>query len=705
MFSQKSVNINNTNSFLYSDPAYLKELKQRSDRKIAELYKEDLRKISLIDYIKEAWHIVVPNRPFVNSWSIEAIADHLEAVSKGEITRLLINIAPRHSKSLLCSVFWPTWEWTHNPYSQWITLSYGLNLSIRDATKSRRLIQSKWYQDNWSKAFTFAFDQNVKSRYENSLQGHRVSSAMLASMTGENADRILIDDPHNVADIESDTIRESTIDAYDLAISTRLNDVKTGTIVVIGQRLHEQDLFAHLLDQGGFEHLSLPSEYDRTRHCTTTVKTSKNKIYTNPNTGTFSDPRTQDKELLAPERFDQSAIDKAKKVLQPLGYAAQHDQNPTPATGVLFNIDNFNKIDPLLIPFNLRKHRHWDLAATVPKNGSDPDYTVGVLMGIDDTNNRFFVLDVQRFRLEPAMAQARILKTAQEDGLSVSITVEEEKASAGKHVAASWTTGLLKGFVFTGQPIQGDKVARARAYAAQVNARNVYIPNNAEWWFEYAKEMKSWPNVKHKDQGDGSSGAFNELTKGNVININSNSIITHEITDTGITIVNGKNPGQSFTFQSLRDIGFISFSSGSFSISRIWLDPNGNRHIAECWRRTTHLSDAFENAHRIHNKRNFEIFGIDQKLFEQMESEINRVIENHLEDKNPLPLYPIELEADRAMRQRTALESGLLTQRITASSFIQRQGHVWSQILDFNSVEDDARDAIAGGLILAERSF
>lgn len=704
MLSQKQVNINNPNTYLYSNSSYLKELKQKTDRKIAELYKEDLPKLDLIDYIKEGWKIVVPNRPFINSWSIEAIAEHLQAVSKGEITRLLINIAPRHTKSLICSVFWPTWEWTQNPYTQWLTLSYGLNLSIRDARKSRLLIQSNWYQQNWSKAFTFAFDQNVKSRYENNLQGHRVSSAMLASMTGENADRILIDDPHNVADIESETIRQSTIDAYDLAISTRLNDANKGSIVVIGQRLREDDLFGHLLAQGGFEHLCLPSENDLSRRCFTSVKTTKGKIYTDPVTGTFRDPRTKEKELLSPERFDEKAIEKAKKVLQPIGYAAQHDQNPTPPTGVLFNTDKLVKINPSLIPFDLRKHRHWDLASTVPKNGSDPDYTVGVLMGIDDTNNRFFVLDVVRFRLEPAQAQVKILKTAQDDGLSVSITVEEEKASAGKHVAAAWTTGLLKGFIFTGQPIQGDKVARARAFAAQMNAGNVYVPSDALWLFDYVKELKPWPNTRHKDQGDGSSGAFNELTKNNVM-INPTNIITFEITDSGITIVNGKNPGFSIQFKDLRDIGFISYSEGHFSISRIWLDASGNRHIVECLRRKTHASDALELIHKLHGKRPFEIFGIDQKLYDSLESEINQSLDKHLSDTNPLPLYPIELETDRAMRQQTAIQSGLMTQRITASSFIQRQGNVWSQILNMNSVEDDARDSIAGALILAEKSY
>ena len=171
---QHSININNPNTYLYSDSSFLKEIKEKSDRRIAELYKKDLRKITLIDYIKEAWHVIIPKKPFVNNWSIEALAEHLEAVSRGEITRLFVNIPPRHSKSLVCSVFWPTWEWTFAPQTQWLTLSYGLNLSIRDAIKSRRIIQSQWYQKYWSKAFTFAFDQNVKSRYQNRSEERRV---------------------------------------------------------------------------------------------------------------------------------------------------------------------------------------------------------------------------------------------------------------------------------------------------------------------------------------------------------------------------------------------------------------------------------------------------------------------------------------------------------------------------------------------------
>src|SRR5215470_2701668 len=149
---------------------------------------------SLGEFVRQAWHVVEPATPFVANWHIDAIVEHLEAVSRGEIRNLLINVPPRHMKSLLVSVFWPCWEWIHWPHRRWLYSSYAAQLSIRDSLKCRRLIESRWYQANWSSRFTLTSDQNQKSRFENDKSGYGLSTSVGGAATGEGGDRVICDD-------------------------------------------------------------------------------------------------------------------------------------------------------------------------------------------------------------------------------------------------------------------------------------------------------------------------------------------------------------------------------------------------------------------------------------------------------------------------------------------------------------------------------
>src|ERR1700730_12559981 len=126
----------------------------------------ELAERNLRDFVRSAWHVVEPNTLFMDGWHIDAIADHLEAITRGKIRNLLINVPPRHMKSLLVSVFWPCWEWLRCPQRRWLFSSYGASLSIRDSVKCRRLIESPWYQTNWGDRFSLTGDQNAKARFE-----------------------------------------------------------------------------------------------------------------------------------------------------------------------------------------------------------------------------------------------------------------------------------------------------------------------------------------------------------------------------------------------------------------------------------------------------------------------------------------------------------------------------------------------------------
>ena len=214
------------------------------------------------DFIRQAWHVLEPATPYIHGWHIDAMCEHLEAVTRGWIRNLLINVPPRHMKSLAVSVFWPCWEWTQHPERRWLYASYAQSLSIRDSLKCRRLIESDWYQAHWGQVFQLRGDQNQKMRWENDKTGYRLASSVGGSLTGEGGDRLVADDPHNIQQRESDTIREGVLQWWDEVMSTRLNDPKTGAKVLVMQRLHERDLSGHVLEQGGWEHLCLPAEYE-----------------------------------------------------------------------------------------------------------------------------------------------------------------------------------------------------------------------------------------------------------------------------------------------------------------------------------------------------------------------------------------------------------------------------------------------------------
>jgi hypothetical protein len=228
---------------------------------LAEIEQEQASR-SLREFVRQAWAVIEPSTPFVPGWHIDAIVEHLEAVTLGQIRKLLINVPPRHMKSLLVSVLWPAWEWIRFPERRWLYSSYAAQLSIRDSVKCRCLIESPWYQQRWSDRYALTGDQNTKGRFENDKSGYRLSRSVGGAATGEGGDRVVSDDPHNVQEAESDSIRKGTTDRFDVVMSTRVNDPRTAAMIIVMQRCHQRDLSGHVLEQGGWEHLCLAAEYE-----------------------------------------------------------------------------------------------------------------------------------------------------------------------------------------------------------------------------------------------------------------------------------------------------------------------------------------------------------------------------------------------------------------------------------------------------------
>ena len=260
--------------------------------------------------------------------------EHLVAITRGDeldsgqlYNRLLINVPPGTMKSLLVGVFWPAWEWgpQNLPHHRFVCASHSLDLSIRDGLRMRRLVTSEWYQERWGDRVALTGDQNQKTKFENTATGFRQAAAS-GSITGARGDRVVIDDPHSVDGANSDAMRDTTVQWFKEAVPTRLNNPDRSAIVVVMQRLHQGDVSGVILDeQLGYDHIMLPMEYDPARAGSTLLG--------------LDDPRTENGELLFPERFSAEVVARDKKVMGPYASAGQFQQEPTPRGGGIIKPD------------------------------------------------------------------------------------------------------------------------------------------------------------------------------------------------------------------------------------------------------------------------------------------------------------------------------------------------------------------------------
>jgi predicted phage terminase large subunit-like protein len=483
---------------------FLQRLRETGDERRAP-------SLSLHEFAIAAWPVLEPGRTFSDNWHIRVICEHLEAATRGEIRNLVINMPPRHMKSLLVGVFWFAWEWTFNPSTRWLCASYAQPLATRDSLKCRRLITSPWYTDTFG-AIALVGDQNQKTRFENDRTGYRIATSVDGTGTGEGGDRIVVDDPHNVRKAESEQQRTTAVDWWFQTMSTRANDEATAVRVVVMQRLHERDLTGEILSRElGYEHLCIPARYETDRVITTTLQRARADI---------RDPRRVDREPLHPARYDDARLALLENELGAYGTAGQLQQRPAPREGGMFKATGLRTRDEMDVPYvaprgtDVKYVRHWDLGGSSQKTG---DRTVGLLMA-KTTDGRYHVVDIAKGRWAPEERNARIRQTGTADqqvysyvpqriergiGLSVEVTAEIVRQCAGvpiEEVSA-----------------RGDKTTRADPFASQCNGGNVRIIE-APWNREFIDECLMFgPGCEHDDQVDAASGAFAFLAGGDSV--------------------------------------------------------------------------------------------------------------------------------------------------------------------------------------------
>lgn len=511
---------------------------------------------SLSEFIRQAWHVVEPAQPYVHNWHIDFISAHLQAVTEGEINRLLINVPPGMMKSLLVNVFWPAWEWIKNPGYRYICTAHSQNLAIRDSTKMRRLVQSDWYRDRWGDIVRLTGDVNAKTKFENTATGFREAVAF-ESMTGVRGDRVTIDDPHSVDSAMSDIQRQSTIETFLEAVPTRLTNPASSAIVVIMQRLHVDDVSGIILEKNlGYTHVMLPMEFDPNRKCVTDLG--------------YEDPREEENELLFETRFPREVVERDKVVMGPWAVAGQFQQTPTPRGGGIIRrewwqlwdeetarangVSNANKYPPMdyivasLDGAYTAKQENDPSALTVwgvwqrggqsarrilSRSGEVADIlddrdTVPSLMLMHAWEKRLPIHGTELER-EPNEPEFMFQKRVRENWGLVEWVIDTcnrynvdmlliESKGPGLSVAQeikrlnrvnTWGVHLIN-------PGNADKVARAYAVQPMFSNGSVFSPDK-DWADKVITQFESFPKVKHDDLVDSTTQALRYLREKNLI--------------------------------------------------------------------------------------------------------------------------------------------------------------------------------------------
>ncbi len=484
---------------------------------------------SLYEFLKKAWSSIEGDTRFSEGWHIQSICLHLEEAYKRNIKRLLINIPPRSSKTSIISVAFPAWVWTKDPTQKFMYSSYAQSLSLEHSLKCRRLIESDWYQSLWGHRYGLSSDQRTKSFFENDQKGYRIATSVGSSSTGKGANFLIADDPNNVKDGKSDLKRKATNSWWDQVWSTRLNNPKEDVKIIVQQRVHQQDVSGHIIENDendDWVKLILPMEYEESSHCKT--------IYIEELGGVWKDPREEENELLTPDRFSQKEVEQLKNQLGAYGYAGQFQQRPSPLEGEIIKKGWFKWWKEPHLPEIQLVLQSWDTAL---RAGEMNAYSACTTWGIFYDENyieHILLLSMWRGRVEYPELRERAqrlffdyrdteeFRNPALRGRKVDILLVEGKVS-GDSLIQDLNRGGIAARPF--QPEKyGDKMSRVRLITHLIHGGRVWVsaksPNyNRLYSFaeEFLENCALFPNAESRDLVDTMTQALLQLRKVNLI--------------------------------------------------------------------------------------------------------------------------------------------------------------------------------------------
>ena len=438
-----------------------------------------------LSFLQRCFHELNPDTPFLANWHLEVMAARLAAVAAGKTTRLIVNVPPRHLKSLTASVAFPAWCLGHNPAARILCVSYGQDLADKHARDCRRIMNSAWYRALF--ATRLSPERQAVGEFVTTAQGFRLATSVGGVLTGRGADVIVIDDPLKPEEALSDTRRESVNEWFDHTLLSRLDNKASGAILLIMQRLHEDDLAGHVLAQSPWETLVLPAIAEQDEEHAVATPLGPRRF------------RRRAGEALHPEREPLPVLEQLRRALGPYHFAGQYQQTPAPLGGGMVKAEWFRSYPPETLPARFERIlQSWD---TANKPTDLSDYSVCTTWGIEDRH--LYLLHVLRERLDYPS-----LKRAVRDQAALhraEIVLIEDKASGAQLIQELIAEGL---HAVTAYAPSRDKVMRLHAQTSMIASGFVHLPADAPWLADYLHELTTFPKARHDDQADSTAQAL-----------------------------------------------------------------------------------------------------------------------------------------------------------------------------------------------------
>lgn len=432
----------------------------------------------LTAFVHRAFQTVSPGDRFKANWHIEAITHELMRCYSRENRRLIITQPPRSLKSICSSVAFVAWALGHDPSLRFLCVSYSEGLASDLARQFRMVVESDWYRRLFPH---MRLKKGTSTECITTRGGGRVALSVGGSLTGRGADFILIDDPLKTDEGASESARNKVIAWYDGTLSTRLNDKERGVIILVMQRLHQEDLAGHLIGRGDWHQLSLPA-----------IATEDQDVPIGPGEVHH---RKQD-DLLHPERESLETLERIKTEIGSLEFSAQYQQSPVPPEGNLIRRDWLKTYDTAPERGDgVRIVQSWDVATTLSERN---DWSVCTTWAI--RQKAFYLLDVWRGRVEYPDLRRKIINHARDHGAQ---TVLIEKVGPGLQLVQDLRQDSTPGFP---DPIgivpEGDKQMRMETQTPRIEAGHMLLPKEAPWLAVFLDELLAFPRGRHDDQVD-----------------------------------------------------------------------------------------------------------------------------------------------------------------------------------------------------------
>jgi predicted phage terminase large subunit-like protein len=433
-------------------------------------------------FVRKVFEIVSPGDAFLPNWHIDAMTFAAESAIDGKVRRLITTVPPRHLKSIIFSVALPAFLLGQDPTKRIICISYSNELATKHAIDFRAVISSEWYRRVFPKTVV-SREKDTQFETMTTARGYRYATSLGGTLTGRGADLIVLDDPQKPEEALSEAQRNSAGQWFDTTLLSRLDSKSEGAVVIVMQRLHEDDLAGRLLAKGDWEHLKIAAIAEQDE----TIPIGRKRVHHRSATSVI-DPRRE-------------TLDDLQRLRQSMGelfFSAQYLQEPIPLAGNLIKADWFKHYD--IAPAQTYGDDLVISVDTAMKGSPSADFSVATVWLARGDN--CYLLDLWRERVDYPELKRAIGRLREK--YSGAILLIEDKGSGTSLIQDLRADNIS---VIAIDP-EGDKQTRVAKISAQFEAGSVFFPKSAPWLSSFKAELLGFPNVKHDDQVDSVSQAL-----------------------------------------------------------------------------------------------------------------------------------------------------------------------------------------------------